>query len=1006
MNFVRKIGAVAASALMVGATFGVAAAVNFSPSMLADNGQAKAQLVVGANAPGRTADTASATTIRNQVRSELSVEGVGGDLSVQYFIDDLSTNDTGIEFSKSDLDSDTLYAIGTDLKYDENGDGDVEDSNDYVIYNRMYVIDPVGSLDLHMAYDLGALDAGTVFKVNGDKYVVTKSGNGERDIGPAIVKSLASVESVSIADAQTVSGDIKLQLVGNTNSGTLYMIDSASTDTMSLTDVEDGDITSEVHTASDVLDAYKVFMDKTDVNQLKLVLAETSQVDTLTNDQTDILGYNKIKIDDNEFASKTNEVFLLSDPMSVAKDTNVDIPDTLYNIKYTLGGVVDLRFSKTVGADSGITMKASSSKYSPFLSQDATLNTGADITADYYVQDLDNGIVVPGGYLSVAYDHGDGDGVSEIASDGLIHMSTTDEVAADGWADEGRIVIKMPDGFTLGDLKTVEWDVNTTVGYPPHLDVILVDDIDSIDNIDSLTAEMANKYGEAMSLILGDEYPETSYNTWLRTFEVGPDEGEAVIDDTTIFWVTRHGGGVSDAPVAMLANMKAGTLDYPDVGEPGDPVILIDSDTVIDRLEIEIDNWGWYQGIPVSDAYLKNLRINGELYNLPPFTTLDTGDVFTDNTKFGWAENSVNPTDNKIYDVTMKYDENGDGDLEDANDYILYNGIYVRGSVGDLEFAPTYTLPASTEGSVVKINGDNYLITKKISGEMDIAPAITKTLPVIGEVSFVNAQTVSEDIKLQVVGSNASVATLYLSDSSNRDAVGYDMADKDMPYDMTSDIHSASDVLDAYKVFVTASSENTISLALAETSQVSTLVNDQADILGYDKIKVDDSDFATTAEVLMGPTYTVSKDSSMDIPDTLFNLKYSLSGEMDLRRVKSTTFSSGDTLKASSAKYDDFLKEDIVVSASTGGRVVPSMDIVDETSADQTMNLVLVGGPVANTLVADLVTAGKSTTDWYASEGDIEIINNAFMSGKYAIVVAGKDRAATKEASEDLAGQL
>jgi S-layer protein (TIGR01564 family) len=86
--------------------------------------------------------------------------------------------------------------------------------------------------------------------------------------------------------------------------------------------------------------------------------------------------------------------------------------------------------------------------------------------------------------------------------------------------------------------------------------------------------------------------------------------------------------------------------------------------------------------------------------------------------------------------------------------------------------------------------------------------------------------------------------------------------------------------------------------------------------------------------------------------------------------------------------------------------VGPTLDIVDEATADKDMNLVLIGGPVANTLTAELVTNGKSTVDWYASEGDIEVISSAFKTTKYAIIVAGKNREATKAAADALAAAL
>ena len=103
----------------------------------------------------------------------------------------------------------------------------------------------------------------------------------------------------------------------------------------------------------------------------------------------------------------------------------------------------------------------------------------------------------------------------------------------------------------------------------------------------------------------------------------------------------------------------------------------------------------------------------------------------------------------------------------------------------------------------------------------------------------------------------------------------------------------------------------------------------------------------------------------------------------------------------------EFLKEDIEkVSLVEAEKKEPELPIVTEDEADKTKNLVLVGGPVANKLVAELVNAGKSKVDWYESEGDIEVIEDAFTEGKVAIIVAGKDRDATRKAAEMLAEAL
>ncbi len=72
---------------------------------------------------------------------------------------------------------------------------------------------------------------------------------------------------------------------------------------------------------------------------------------------------------------------------------------------------------------------------------------------------------------------------------------------------------------------------------------------------------------------------------------------------------------------------------------------------------------------------------------------------------------------------------------------------------------------------------------------------------------------------------------------------------------------------------------------------------------------------------------------------------------------------------------------------------------VDVNAVDS--NLILVGGPVANAITKYLVDQGLSTVDWENSEGDLEYIEDAF--GTYdVLIVAGKDRYATREAAKEL----
>jgi len=106
--------------------------------------------------------------------------------------------------------------------------------------------------------------------------------------------------------------------------------------------------------------------------------------------------------------------------------------------------------------------------------------------------------------------------------------------------------------------------------------------------------------------------------------------------------------------------------------------------------------------------------------------------------------------------------------------------------------------------------------------------------------------------------------------------------------------------------------------------------------------------------------------------------------------VKQTT--AGDTIKyTANVKIDpvELIKLDIEVNTATN-----------------TKNLVLVGGPVYNSIVKDLVDMGASTVDWATSAGEWEWIADPMAKGYDVLIVAGANREETRMAAEDLVAML
>jgi hypothetical protein len=97
-------------------------------------------------------------------------------------------------------------------------------------------------------------------------------------------------------------------------------------------------------------------------------------------------------------------------------------------------------------------------------------------------------------------------------------------------------------------------------------------------------------------------------------------------------------------------------------------------------------------------------------------------------------------------------------------------------------------------------------------------------------------------------------------------------------------------------------------------------------------------------------------------------------------------------------------------SVSTDTLLPITADVVkldsEMASADKTANdIILMGGPCINTLVAELATAGKfpyTCANWPGRDfGRVQLISDAFATGKTALVIAG-----TRAADTDLAARI
>ncbi|MDP6586416.1 MAG: hypothetical protein QF535_17315, partial [Anaerolineales bacterium] len=380
----------------------------------ATDGVAKAQLVVGSDAPGKTADEASAQVIADAANSELTSVSSGDDIDLTYssaLWDDSAstiytnnsnwtvagaTPNTDPVISGAPYDGDVMEVSKMKSGYiriDGNADGDVTDTSDYDIYNSMYVVDgSAGSVQ--MAYNFTTvmdnafsidssghrLTVGNTFKVKGVRYTITGlTSDKELKIGPTKRVTLASVSQNFAANAVALDGDRKLAYYNTSGGGTIYFINGNEIEQQySFTQTKLADITADISAASFGSD-YKIFINATNVagttgTTMYLWAVKNDDAFAISDAQSDVLGYDKAYYDQ-DFTSPTFKkggLWFADDNIQLTLAGTVDVPGTEYTLTWKNSKAMQLRRDKDVTIASGTKMLSTLAAYKNFITTSVT----------------------------------------------------------------------------------------------------------------------------------------------------------------------------------------------------------------------------------------------------------------------------------------------------------------------------------------------------------------------------------------------------------------------------------------------------------------------------------------------------------------------------------------------------------------------------------------------------------------------------------------------------------
>jgi len=218
------------------------------------------------------------------------------------------------------------------------------------------------------------------------------------------------------------------------------------------------------------------------------------------------------------------------------------------------------------------------------------------------------------------------------------------------------------------------------------------------------------------------------------------------------------------------------------------------------------------------------------------------------------------------------------------------------------------------------------------------------------------------------------------ADTSEADPDGVQAKDLDNDFALWTEGNPNFDAADVFKLYYAASVEPYESLSAVCVPVLELWLSTPVELAGMcsDKLTVclDDLD---------GDNYF-----TLEVTDNI-HTDYRIDGTVKLIKTE-------ELAPTTSTTYVDIDPTTLVALDS---------DVENDPDLKSQYNLVLIGGPVANSLVQELVDLGFTTFDeWDTSAGDSKLFEDVYAFGKDVLVVAGSDRAGTAKAALDLIGAL
>jgi len=162
-------------------------------------------------------------------------------------------------------------------------------------------------------------------------------------------------------------------------------------------------------------------------------------------------------------------------------------------------------------------------------------------------------------------------------------------------------------------------------------------------------------------------------------------------------------------------------------------------------------------------------------------------------------------------------------------------------------------------------------------------------------------------------------------------------------------------------------------------------------------------------ETLFVPYMELWLSTPIETNEGGISISFSNDGENEYFHIDISDNNNKDLIIDDYIKIGRTVKQTMVdrhyIDIESSSLVIKDIDVNVDIKSDY--NLILVGGPVVNELVRELIILNITESElWNDSPGEFILFRDAFVNGKDVIVVAGKDREATNKAAKYLLNYL